>query len=54
MAQSVKPLTLDFGSNCDLRIVRRSVTLGSVLSAESVLSLLPLTLLLRFPSLSLK
>ena len=34
MAQSVKQLTLDFGSGHDLRVVRSSPMSGSVLGAE--------------------
>ena len=32
MAQWVKPLTLDFGSDHDLRVVKSSPALGSMLS----------------------
>ena len=34
MAQSVKHLTLDFGSGHDLRVVKLSPELGSALSVE--------------------
>ena len=34
LAQSVKCLTLDFGSDHDLRVVRLSPASGSVLSVE--------------------
>ena len=48
MAQSVEHLTLDIGSNIDLR-----VPLGSVLSGESASFLLPLPLPLPLLALSL-
>ena len=35
MAQSVKQPTLGFGPGCDLRVMRSSPMLGSVLSMES-------------------
>ena len=35
VAQSVKPPTLDFSSGHDLRVVRLSPTLGSVLGMET-------------------
>ena len=35
VAQLVKRLTLDFGSDCDLRIVRLSLVLGSMLGVEA-------------------
>ena len=35
MAQLVKRVTLDFGSGHDLRVVRSSASLGTVLSAKS-------------------
>ena len=38
MAQSVKCLTLDFGSDHDLRVMRLSPALGSELSGESTSS----------------
>ena len=44
MAQSVERPALDFGSGHDLRVVRSSPTLGSVLSTEPAwdsLSILP-------------
>ena len=64
VAQSVKHLTLDFGSGHDLRVVRFSPELGSRLTprwAWSLLKILSLPLLLPLPparvhthSLSLK
>ena len=41
MAQSVKRLTLGFHSGHDLRVVRLSLTLVSVLSGESAWASLP-------------
>ena len=35
MAQSIEHLTLGFGFDCDLRVVRSSLALGFVLSGES-------------------
>ena len=35
VARSVKPPTLDFGSGCDLRVVRWSPVPGSALGVES-------------------
>ena len=37
MAQSLKHLTLDFGSGHDLKVLELSPTLGSALSGESAL-----------------
>ena len=45
--QSVKPLTLGFGSSHDLRIVRSSPVLDSTLSLES--AYISLSLLLSLP-----
>ena len=44
MAQSIKHPTLDFGSGSDLRVVRPSPTLGSVLGVEPVYDSLSLSL----------
>jgi len=44
LAQSVKRLTLGFGSGHDLRVVGLSLTMGSVLSGESAEDSFPLPL----------
>ena len=44
LAQSVKCLTLDFGSVYDLRIVGSSLALGSALTAWCLLGILALPL----------
>ena len=49
MAQLVKRLTLGFSSGHDLRVVRSSPTLGSVLSEVSAWDSLPLPLPLPLP-----
>ena len=49
MAQSIKPLTLDFGSGHDLRVPESGSTSGSVFSG-SVLENLPLSLPLPLPA----
>ena len=51
VAQSVRHLTLDFGSRHDLAVRRSSPASGSVLSAQSLLGILPLSLSLC-PSLA--
>ena len=43
-AQSVKHLTLDFGSGHDLMVVRLRTALGSTLTAWSLLGILSLSL----------
>ena len=55
MAQLVKHPTFDFGSGHDLRVMRRSPMLGSMLSGESAsLPLLPTPLTVQAGTLSLK
>ena len=57
VAQSVKHLTLDLSSGHDLRVVRSSPGLGSVLSMEPAYDSLPLSAplpLMHALSLSLK
>ena len=43
MAQSVKCLTLDFGSGHDLAVCEFELTLGSLLTAQRMLGILSLT-----------
>ena len=54
MVQSVKCLTLDFGSGHDLTIVGLSPALGSALSMEPAWNSLSLSLSLSLPLLDLR
>ena len=51
MTQSVKPLTLDFGSGHDLTVCEMEPALGSMLTVRSLLGILSLPLSLFHPHL---